>query len=292
MAQPIAIDSNTTQNILNINGVHSYADSVAKTYTPSHWIKWFDSTAYHSFDSTGYVSSIFSAHLLKPQHKEPLSLGAENRNWLFGMLLILAILYLYIQNNFYGRFTQVKRAFIIKRYYSQMVRDGNIFRERIVIPIYIIYFISFALLIEDSILYVIDVQKIPLSPLNFFFAILLFLMVFQIFKMWGINLLGKLFYTKAQTETYQLEHLLFVTLIGLFFIPFAWIYSYTHWVGILHIAGGVIVILSTIRLTKAIINWSKVFTLFKLFLYLCTLEILPIIIILKIITIGLTRYNG
>lgn len=292
MAQPTVTDTITTHNILNIQGVPSYADSVAKTYTPSYWIKWFDSTAFHSFDSVGYVSSVFSSHLLKPQHKEPQSSVAENRNWLFGLLVILAILYLYIQNNFYGRFAQVKRAFIIKRYYSQMIRDGNIFRERIVIPIYIIYYICFALIIEDWILYQIDIQKIPLSPLNFFFAILLFLMVFQLFKMWGINLLGKLFYTKAQTETYQLEHLLYVTLVGLFFIPLAWIYSYTHWVGILHIAGGVIVLLSTIRLVKAVINWRKVFTLFKLFLYLCTLEILPIVIILKIITIGLTRYNG
>jgi hypothetical protein len=173
-----------------------------------------------------------------------------------------------------------------------MVRDGNIFRERIVIPIYLIYFISFSLLIENYFLYYIDISKIPLSPLNFFLILFLSLMAFQLIKMWGINLLGQLFYTKAQTETYQLEHLLFATLFSLFLIPLVWIYSYTHWTVILVAAGVIMIILSATRIVKAVINWRRVFTLFKLFLYLCTLELLPIVILMKIIAIGIARFNG
>ncbi len=289
MAQPTITDSTAVTSLIQIRGGESYADSVIKTFTPKHWIQWYDSTSYHSYDSVAYIPSVFANHQLKPNHNTAMPFVQENRNWLFGTLFIITVLYIYIQNNFQSRYLQVKRAFLVKRYFSQLVRDGNIFRERIVIPIYLIYFISISLLIYSGFVYTVDVSQIPLTKLSLFLAILLGILLYFFLKSGLINLLGHLFYTKAETETYQLEHLLFSALSSLFLIPLMWIYTYTNRGEVLIVTTGVLVILWSIRMVKAIINWSRVFTVFKLFLYLCTLELLPIFLIVKIILIGISR---
>ncbi len=291
MAQPIITDSTVTTSLVQIRDGESYADSVIKTFTPKHWIQWYDSASYHSYDSVAYTPSVFAGHNLKPHNNIALPFSQENRNWLFATLFIITLLYIYIQNNFHGRYTQVKRAFLVKRYFSQLVRDGNIFKERIVIPIYLIYFIGISLLIYSFFAYTIDISKIPLTKLNFFLAIILAMITYQFVKAWLINILGHLFYTKAETETYLLEHLLFSALYSLFLIPLMWVYTYTNRGEVLILAGGILIILWSIRIVKAIINWRRVFTIFKLFLYLCSLELLPIIILIKIILIGISRLN-
>jgi hypothetical protein len=291
MAQPIITDSSAATSLIQVRGGESYADSVIKTFTPKHWIQWYDSTSYHSYDSVAYVPSAFAGHILKPSHNIAIPYPQENRNWLFGTLFIITLLYIYIQNNFQGRYIQVKSAFLVKRYFSQLVRDGNIFRERIVIPIYLIYFIGLSLLIYSVFDHTVDISKIPLTKLNFFLAILLAILTYFFAKTWLINIMGHLFYTKAETETYLLEHLLFSALFSLFLIPLMWVYTYTNWGAVLILAGGILIILWSIRIVKAIINWSRVFTVFKLFLYLCTLELLPIFLLGKIIFIGISRLN-
>lgn len=292
MAESNITDTTASTAPLITGGGESYADSVIKTFTPKHWIKWYDSTAYHQGDSAIYISSVFENHALKPHNNIALPNPQEDRNWLFATLFLITLLYLYIQNNFHSRYTQVKRAFLIKRYFSQLVRDGNIFRERIVIPIYIIYLSSFSLLIYSFCIHTLDISKIPLSRFSLFLAILLATSTYQFLKTGLINILGQLFYTKQETETYLIEHLLFSALYSLFLVPLMWLYSYTHWGEVLIVAGGIFIILWVFRIGKAIINWSRAFTIFKLFLYLCTLELLPIIILVKIISIGIGLING
>ncbi len=263
----------------------SYKDSVLKTFTPKHWLTWFDSTSYKSFDTASYIPSDFKGHSLHTKINAPMEFQHENRNWLFVVLVLITILYLYIQNNFYNRYTQVKRAFLVKRYYSQLVRDGNIFKERIVIPIYLIFLMAFSLKLYSTLLFLVDISHIPFSRFNIYLLILLGLVSYQLLKSMVINLSGELFYTRNETSIYQLDTLLFTSFISLFLIPTMWFHTYYQSGIILIFIWSIYLIFSIIRLGKAIIVWQKAFTVFKLFLYLCTLEILPIVIIIKVLTI-------
>ncbi len=268
---------------ITVNG--NYRDSVMQTFTPKHWLTWFDSISYKKFDTITYVSSDFRGHSLHSTTHIPMEVRQENRNWLFGVLILMTILYLYIQNNFYNRYSQVKRAFLVKRYYSQLVRDGNIFKERIVIPIYLIFLMSFSLMLYSTLLFLIDISQISFSRFNIYLLILLGLIVSQFIKSMVINLSGELFYSRNETAVYQLDTLLFISFISLFLLPTMWFHTYYPSGIILIFIWSIYIIFSIIRLGKAIIVWQKVFTIFKLFLYLCTLEVLPIVIIIKVLTI-------
>jgi hypothetical protein len=268
-----------------------YVDSVTKSFTPKSLLSYYDSTTYHQYDTTNYIPSVFSNHNLKPLHSNTLPVRNDNMNWLFFVLLFITIIYLYLQVNFYSRFTQVKRAFIVKRYYSQLIRDGNIFKERIIIPIYAIYILSFALLLFLILNFSVDIQKLTISKLNVYLVIVLLTIIYQGLKAALIRLLGKLFYTKNETETYLLNHLLFASLYCLILIPILWIFQYSQQPMFLVLALLFYVTLYFWRLVKAINNWSRVFTTFKLFLYLCTLEILPFVIGAKAILLGMKRFN-
>lgn len=274
-----------TDSVITVNG--SITDSIMQTFTPQHWISWFDSTAYHQFDTISYIPSVFSGHKLHPVTNAPVAKPPENRNWLFGVLFIITILYLYIQNNFYNRFSQVKRAFLAKRYYSQLVRDGNIFKERIVIPIYLIFLMGFSLLLYSTLLFTVDISTIPWSKFNIYLMILLGVVGYQFLKSIVINLSGEVFYTNSETSIYLLDTFLFISLFSMFLIPLMWLHTYSPTGWLLLFIWLVFIVFSAIRMVKAIMVWRRVFTFFKLFLYLCTLEILPIVIIAKAIMIAM-----
>lgn len=274
-----------TDSVITVNG--SYTDSIMQTFTPQHWISWFDSAAYHQFDTIAYVPSLFSGHKLHPDTSNPVAKQAENRNWLFGVLFIITVLYLYIQNNFYNRFSQVKRAFLAKRYYSQLVRDGNIFKERIVIPIYMIFLIGFSLLLYSTLVFTVDISIISWSKFNIYLMILLGVVCYQFLKSVIISMSGGVFYTYNETSIYQLDAFLFISLFSLFLIPLLWFHTYHPTGEALLLSWILFAVFSAVRIVKAIITWKRVFTFFKLFLYLCTLEILPIVIIAKALMIAM-----
>jgi hypothetical protein len=274
-----------TDSVIAVNG--SLTDSIMQTFTPQHWISWFDSTAYHQFDTISYIPSVFSGHKLHPVTNAPVANPPESRNWLFGVLFIITILYLYIQNNFYNRFSQVKRAFLAKRYYSQLVRDGNIFKERIVIPIYLIFLMGFSLLLYSTLIFTVDISTIPWSKFNMYLMILLGVVCYQFLKSVVINLSGEVFYTNSETSIYLLDTFLFISLFSMFLIPLMWLHTYSPTGWLLLFIWSVFVVFSAVRIVKAIMVWRRVFTFFKLFLYLCTLEILPIVIIAKALMIAM-----
>ncbi len=267
----------------------SYKDSVLKIHTPQNWVSWFDSASYYHNDSISYVASVFGKHELKTTSHHPLARPQENRNWLFGLLFIITVLYVYIQTNFYNRYSQVKRAFLVKRYYSLLIRDGNIFKERIVIPILFIFLTSLALVIYATLIYLVDVSQISLSKFNLYLVILGCVILYQLGRSFFINLLGKVFYTRNETETYILDNLLFKSFLSLFLLPLLWFFIFSGYSFLLIAIWTVIIVLSVIRILKAVNNWSGVFTIFKLILYLCTLEILPIVILLKAIVLITSR---
>jgi hypothetical protein len=268
-----------------------FADSVTNHNTPECLISYYDSATYNKSDSISYTASVFSNHELKPHNSSSLPIHYDSTNWIFFLLVIITILYLYMQVNFSSRYSQIKRAFIVKRYYSQMVRDGNIFKERIIIPIYGVNILLFSLLIYCLFDFYIDFTLFSISHLDAFLIITICVLIYQILQSSVIRLVGSLFYAKNESETYLLNQVLFSSLYSLFLLPTLWLYTYNNQSIVLIAVLLFYLFLFSWRFVKAVIIWKKVFTSFKLFLYLCTLEILPFVIIAKAILLGMKRLN-
>ena len=289
-ANLIEVDSIISTPSANMKG-SVFADSVIKHNTPECLISYYDSATFHQSDSISYTTSVFANHELKPHNSSSLPTHYDSTNWIFFLLVIITILYLHMQVNFSSRYSQVKRAFIIKRYSSQMIRDGNIFKERIIISIYCVNILLFSLLIYCLFDYYIDFSLFSISHLDAFLIIAICVLIYQILQSSLIRLVGSLFYAKNESETYLLNQVLFSSLYSLFLLPTLWLYTYSNQSVVLIAALLLYLFLFSWRFVKAVIIWKKVFTSFKLFLYLCTLEILPFVIIIKAILLEMKRLN-
>jgi hypothetical protein len=112
------------------------------------------------------------------------------------------------------------------------------------------------------------------------------LFLYQMLKSSLVYLLGYVFNNKDSARAYQLNTLLFNHITGIFLLPITIIAFYWDSIVILN-AGIIIVLLVTLYgLYRGILTGlsDKNYNLFYLFLYLCTLEILPLLLIYKVIS--------
>ncbi len=280
--QTTNIDSNT---YISDNSVKkSYVlDSVNYYTNPSNVITFYDSVIYNNSEQGIYVKSIFSNHKLNTKEFKPIVSNSNNTNWLFAVVFSATLLFIYLQVNFYNRFHQIIRAFYITRYYGQLTRDGNILKERIIFPIYGLYSISVALLIFCLFDNYFDVSYFSVEKPYIFLIIFGCFIIINIFRLSITRFTGLIFENQNDTYTHLTNHLLYSFLVGIGLLPFLILFIYSKTPVFLVVAVLIISGLYISRLIKAIITWRKSLNIFKLILYLCTIEIIPNIILLKAI---------
>ena len=234
---------------------------------------------------------LFKEHQLKPVNKNPICINQirnNNEDFILGILIFCFVLFALIQFFFKKRFYQIFKAFLSNNSINQLVREGNLFKEYISIPLVINFFASISLLIYITNLFWSNLQyhnKGFLLYIEFFF----FFLIFFLLKILMIKFTGILFKAKKESEEHILHIFLFNYIIGvilLFLLVFI-IYANKIGVTVLYISlilTGLIYLYRLIRIGLIWLN-SKKIPMFYLFLYLCTLEILPLILLTKLVVL-------
>jgi hypothetical protein len=147
------------------------------------------------------------------------------------------------------------------------------------------YIISFSSFITISIIKLNIIPIINILGLIFAISIILFLL-FSFHKI--INfIVGNLFYTTSVSSEYNFNLSIFNQMTGIIFIPVLLAISFSGFPIFFIITGistyFIILIMRILRLLK--INFENNISLFYLFLYLCTLEIIPILVLYKVFKI-------
>jgi len=108
---------------------------------------------------------------------------------------------------------------------------------------------------------------------------------FWAFKIFIMNLLNLIFKTDYTNNAYKLNILVTLSIIGFMLIPVLVFAVYLKSVWLLYIALGLIGSFSLFRLIKGFLIGISLtrFSYFFLFVYLCTLEILPLLVVAKLI---------
>eukprot|EP00825_Cyclidium_porcatum_P014041 TRINITY_DN17482_c0_g2_i2.p1 TRINITY_DN17482_c0_g2~~TRINITY_DN17482_c0_g2_i2.p1 ORF type:complete len:382 (+),score=31.76 TRINITY_DN17482_c0_g2_i2:274-1419(+) len=120
-------------------------DSIKQSMLPKNIFYFYDTTYSYSENDTTYTTSLFQNHLLKPKSSCKRLIQSNNNDWLLIPLLIIVILYIYISTNFHQRWIQTIKAPFSSRFLGQLERDGNIFNETILFPMFFIEIISISL---------------------------------------------------------------------------------------------------------------------------------------------------
>lgn len=231
------------------------------------------------------TTSAFKPHNLVPEHNEPLAINHQAFDWITIVFLVCLFVFAWIQTSYSKRLTQIFRAVAQPHHVNQLEREGNLFKERIIIGLGLNYYLLSSIFFFQIFTLTSNVP-FGFSSLTFTGIIFACIFLFQMLKTAIIHITGIIFETGESARQYQLIILIFNHIIGIVLFPIVVIAFYWKSEGLL-IAG--IVIISLIifyRFYRGILTGrdNKSYNLFYLFLYLCTLEILPLLLIFKAIS--------
>lgn len=229
--------------------------------------------------------TFFTTESLKGSYFNPIEKPKTSNDWIAVHLIILFILLAWVRYFYRKRLSQVFSSAIANHYYYQLTREGNLFRERISIPLFIIYLVSLSLFIYLLIDYFVPPSFTDLQGIKLFSAIILIVLVVWILKNGIINLTGIIFKDYNSSGDILLTNFVFNLVLGLILLPVVIIGVYYNSENILY-AGLIIWLLLTLyRIGRELFSAISLsnYSLYYRILYLCTLEILPLLVITKLV---------
>ncbi len=232
------------------------------------------------------ANSLFKSHLLPLKSKEPQLHITSSDFWVAGILLLLYTLFVWLYVSNRKKLNQVIQAFYINRSGGQLTRDDLALGNRVSVFLSIFFIVNLTLFIRHLLPYYgFDFFDSNVTLLGIVTAILV-IMTYGI-KFLVIRLLGYIFKVQKETSEYAMLVFLFCNTLGLFLLPIVIGLSFIEQVSpSVFIKGGLAIIavfigVRTVRGLFLGLNSPRI-SKFYLFMYLCTLEILPFIILAKL----------
>ncbi len=229
--------------------------------------------------------SLFQDHLLPIKNTGP---QIHFTNYEYGVAAIIFLLYvlyvwLYVSNN--KRLNQIIKGFYINRYANQLAREEFAFGNRVSLFLGVLFVVTLTLFIGQLNEYYGFIPGINTTVL-FLITAAIILLSYGI-KLFVIQLLGFIFKMPKETNEYKMSIYLFGNVLGLFIFPVVICLAFLKQASplfFIYTGLGIITIFLFIRLVRGFViglNSIRV-SKFYLFLYVCTLEILPFVIAAKL----------
>jgi len=232
-----------------------------------------------------FVRSPFQPHQLQPHDFRVKTVTKLHPEWVSGVLLFCFLLLAWGQVFYRRRINQIYRAPFSKRFINQLIRDGNLFRERISIVLGIIYLLSFSLLV-----YIMNEKLTGFSiegigGLELYVIIVAGLMAYLTVKLTMVQIIGAIFKTRETTLNYLLNLLIFALISGPLLLVALVLIVYLQSTILLIGCIAVFLILFIFRFFRGFFIGLTLrkFSYLFLFVYLCSLEILPLLVLLKVL---------
>ncbi len=233
------------------------------------------------------VVSLFTGHELKPVNKNPIEKINLYSGWITVFLLGSVLVVAYLRAAYPKRFIEFFRAVLDIRFAQQLVREEKVLSQRVSVFLTVVFFSS-----ASTFLYFVygffHLQIFAGEGLLLFGKIALTILLLFLLRIFIIELSGFVFNAQNEFSFYNFHIFLFNKALGLALIPVlaglvyvaafpkeAFIYTGIFLFFISYLA----------RLIRGlIIGMSKQgYNKFYLFFYFCTLEILPVVVLAKII---------
>jgi hypothetical protein len=209
---------------------------------------------------------------------QPMMPAEVKNNWIFWVLLA-GFSILTMTRYYHSKRLKLLGSALFKRSSAiQLIRESPVYSHRSFFPLLSIYVISLTLLIQQATEITSGGSGEGISALLVFAQFLGIYIAFSLFKIFVIWLTGVTFKNTDTAKEYIQNILIYNLSLGILLLPVLLLIIYTYHEFFLYFAGGLVLIMIGLRFIRGIaigLSDSK-FSLFHLFLYLCTLEILPI----------------
>lgn len=233
------------------------------------------------------IQGLFANHELREIHNNPQPINRPHQDWLFFVLLFIVISFTWLKVFYNKNFKQILAAIVSINATNQIVRDENILVQRASVVLTVMFnIVSSVLLYQASILFDWPSDYISQGFSRFLIFAVLISCVYSV-KFLLLKLAGFVFRLDKPIANYIFNIFLINNILGVFLIPL--LISITFLPGmyvkyIFNLAVIFVIVSFIYRLVRGIIIGlsQEVFSIFYLFLYLCTLEIAPLLILIKL----------
>jgi len=241
-------------------------------------------TRKESLETREIESLIYSTQQHSPDLPDKTYPGVDN-DWITLHLIVLLITIAWIKVFFPKRLKQVFKSFYSNRHMNILLREGNLFAERISIGGVIVYLISFSLFIFQFIALVFNPGMIAITGYKLFAAIIMMVLAGFILKNTLITVIGKIFKNQLLLSEILLMNFIFNMNIGIWLLPFIILSVFLPSVEAILSGMAFWILMFVYKLFRQFFTGLGYpnFSLLNRFLYLCTLEIVPFLVIIKLI---------
>lgn len=231
--------------------------------------------------------SLFTYHNLRPANLTPIEKTNFYSGWITILLLLSVAMIAYLRASYPKRFTEFFRAVLDMRFASQLVREEKVLSQRVSVFLTLIFFITVSAFLFLLCRYY-NLQIFSGNNVLVFSKILLSVFLLFVFRIILVELTGFIFNAQNEFSFYNFHVFLFNKALGFALIPvlLGLLYANTIPQEVFIYAGIILFAISYLtRLIRGLnIGMAKQgFNKFYLFFYFCTLEILPVVVLAKII---------
>ncbi|MCC7302637.1 MAG: DUF4271 domain-containing protein [Bacteroidia bacterium] len=232
--------------------------------------------------------SLFAAHALRPDHFGTVKHADRGEGWLSGILLTILLLAAILNWRYFNRVKTLADAFVLNRFVSQLVREENVFLNRVNLLLSLLYLLTAGAFAQIS-LGVLGIDLFPgMAPGLLFMLLCGGLVAGFSIKMLIIMTSGFIFDQPRAATEYTFSIFLYNQMAALLLIPILAGLLYISAIDpyVLVITGiGLLTAFYLFRLFRVVSGSLATPTVsgYYLFLYLCTLEILPAAMAVKFI---------
>lgn len=232
------------------------------------------------------VQSLFQGHELQVRSIVPQSLEPRNPDWFSIALLLLLFWFTYTRVVYYKTVGQLFSAFFNINATNQIVRDENILVQRASVMMSLIFYCALALFVFLALeWYSVNIPWLGTGLFRFLFILLGTAMAYSL-KTILLKLLGNVFDIEKPAASYIFNFTLINNATGVVLLPLVMITAYlnTSWVApFFYLSIAVLIISFIYRQIRAFRIWVTMpgVPFFYFILYICTLEISPLLILFK-----------
>lgn len=247
------------------------------TYPGYQYVPVKDTMAVHE------TVSVFKPHHMQVKNFRPLVKPDVSDDWIAGIFVFCLLIIALVQATVPRRLQQVFRSVALPYYVNQLEREGNLLSERLSIALGFVYLSSVSLLLYKLALYYSADLLGMKSGFFFYLYIFIICVILYFLKIGVVSFTGYVFNTAKITHEYLVNNLIFNIVTGLLLFPAVILSLYVDQPVYMWVALGIISILLIYRIIRSfMIGLSNTnYSVFYLFLYLCTLEILPLLLLYK-----------
>ena len=238
--------------------------------------------------NAGKFIQLYYGHALKPVNTSAVYRKNVMPDWFFPLILVVLVVYTWLRIFYSKFFSQMIQAFINTNLANQIVRDENIFVQRASVYLSIVFNLVLALMLYlVSVHFEWEMGGIGMGFSRYVFFVILVSAAYAL-KFLTLKICGWLFEQEREMATYVFYIFLINNILGMALLPFICIFAYNENLSFSWLLS-IPLIFTVLAYCWRIFRGIQIglgispFSPFYLFLYLCALEIAPLMILLRVV---------